>query len=107
MAVIRPVLNYPQGISYSEKFAGNDGFEYRFVTLPKNVYLVYRKMVVDKQQQGVSPLMNEAEWRGLGITMSMGWIHHMIWRREPNILCFRRPLIVATHTQAVQPPVLL
>eukprot|EP01056_Protomagalhaensia_sp_Gyna25_P004387 Protomagalhaensia_sp_Gyna_25__4386@NODE_3_length_9524_cov_26_759410_g2_i0_p11_GENE_NODE_3_length_9524_cov_26_759410_g2_i0NODE_3_length_9524_cov_26_759410_g2_i0_p11_ORF_typecomplete_len100_score8_10CKS/PF01111_19/1_9e21_NODE_3_length_9524_cov_26_759410_g2_i090989397 len=98
MAVIRPVLNYPQVISYSDRFAGNDGFEYRFVTLPKNVYLAYRKLVVDKQQQGISPLMNEIEWRGLGITMSIGWIHHMIWRREPNILCFRRSLSMLSST---------
>ncbi len=34
--------------------------------------------------------MTEAEWRGLGVQQSQGWIHYMIHEPEPHILLFRR-----------------
>jgi hypothetical protein len=37
-------------------------------------------------------LMTEAEWRGLGIHQSKGWIHYSIHKPEPHIILFRRPL---------------
>ncbi len=59
-----------------------------------------------------SHLMTEAEWRGMGVQQSQGWIHYMIhmpginfienyydvvliycqYQTEPHILLFRRPI---------------
>jgi hypothetical protein len=33
----------------------------------------------------------QAEWRGLGVQQSRGWIHYAIHRPEPHILLYRRP----------------
>lgn len=52
------------------------------VILPKHVA---ERMVPNK-------LMTEAEWRGLGVQQSAGWIHYEIHNPEPHILLFRRPL---------------
>lgn len=32
-----------------------------------------------------------AEWRGLGVQQSRGWVHYAIHRPEPHILLMRRP----------------
>jgi len=37
-------------------------------------------------------LMTEAEWRGLGVQQSQGWVHYMLHEPEPHILLFRRLL---------------
>lgn len=37
-------------------------------------------------------LLSEAQWRGLGVQQSRGWVHYAIHRPEPHILLFRRPL---------------
>ena len=37
-------------------------------------------------------LLEEPEWRGLGVCMSPGWRHYEIHRPEPHILLFRRRL---------------
>lgn len=52
MVGIRPSLNYPDDITYGDRFSGGDGYEYRFVTLPKVIYLQYRKILTEKKQQG-------------------------------------------------------
>ncbi|XP_062516963.1 cyclin-dependent kinases regulatory subunit-like [Corticium candelabrum] len=67
-------------IYYSEKYYDQD-YEYRHVMLPKNIAKLVPK---DK-------LMNEPEWRGIGVQQSQGWIHYMRHRPEPHILLFRRP----------------
>ena len=72
--------HFPDEIEYSDKYY-DDVYEYRHVILPKNVFL---KMKQDH-------LLTEAEWRGLGVTMSRGWVHYAIHRPEPHILLFRRP----------------
>eukprot|EP01054_Gregarina_sp_Poly1_P002657 Gregarina_sp_Poly_1__2656@NODE_1724_length_3457_cov_21_558702_g908_i2_p3_GENE_NODE_1724_length_3457_cov_21_558702_g908_i2NODE_1724_length_3457_cov_21_558702_g908_i2_p3_ORF_typecomplete_len101_score10_17CKS/PF01111_19/2_5e18PH_8/PF15409_6/0_024_NODE_1724_length_3457_cov_21_558702_g908_i211651467 len=96
MGCVRPTLNYPEDVVYGERFSGGDGFDYRFVTLPKMMYLQYRKLLTEKKHRGSLPLLEESEWRDLGLIMSVGWVHHMIWRREPNILCFRRHSVSGT-----------
>mmetsp|Transcript_95788 Transcript_95788/g.310357 ORF Transcript_95788/g.310357 Transcript_95788/m.310357 type:complete len:88 (+) Transcript_95788:223-486(+) len=37
-------------------------------------------------------LLEEDEWRKLGVTQSRGWGHYEIHRPEPHILLFRRAL---------------
>ena len=36
-------------------------------------------------------LMEEVEWRSLGVQQSQGWIHYLKHAPEPNVLLFRRP----------------
>lgn len=71
--------HFPDTIEYSEKYY-DDNYEYRHVILPK---LIYENMPKKK-------LLTEQEWRGLGITMSYGWVHYAIHEPEPYILLFRR-----------------
>jgi cyclin-dependent kinase regulatory subunit CKS1 len=42
---------------------------------------------IDRQE-----LLTEREWRTLGVMQSTGWTHYMISKREPFLLCMRRPL---------------
>lgn len=34
-------------------------------------------------------LCSQAEWRGLGVQQSRGWVHYAIHRPEPHIMLFR------------------
>ncbi|KAK4015505.1 cyclin-dependent kinases regulatory subunit-like [Daphnia pulex] len=70
-----------KNIYYSDKYY-DDKYEYRHVQLPKDLAKLVPK----------SHLMTEAEWRGLGVQQSQGWIHYMIHQPEPHILLFRRPI---------------
>ena len=36
--------------------------------------------------------MSEAEWRGLGVQQSQGWVHYLVHEPEPHVLLFRRPI---------------
>jgi len=76
---------YPDEIEYSEKY-NDDRYEYRHVILPKSVAKDMYKITAGKR------LLEEDEWRGLGVTQSRGWAHYAIHRPEPHILLFRRPL---------------
>mmetsp|Transcript_12866 Transcript_12866/g.27793 ORF Transcript_12866/g.27793 Transcript_12866/m.27793 type:complete len:94 (-) Transcript_12866:581-862(-) len=67
-------------ISYSEKYY-DDVFEYRHVVLPPEIASLLPK----------GRLLSEAEWRGLGVQQSRGWVHYAIHRPEPHIMLFRRP----------------
>ena len=37
-------------------------------------------------------LLNESEWRSLGVQQSLGWLHYEVHRPEPHVLMFRRLL---------------
>ena len=37
-------------------------------------------------------LLDEHEWRSLGVQQSRGWVHYGYYKPEPNILLFRRPV---------------
>mmetsp|Transcript_46585 Transcript_46585/g.85358 ORF Transcript_46585/g.85358 Transcript_46585/m.85358 type:complete len:93 (+) Transcript_46585:78-356(+) len=88
--------HFPEDIEYSEKYK-DDEYEYRHVTLPS--HLVNQLF----QLYGSNPrLLHENEWRGLGVEQSLGWVHYMIHRPEPNILLFRRAL--GTDPQTGQLP---
>ena len=82
--------HFPDAIEYSEKYY-DEQFEYRHVLLPKDTYM---KMPTGR-------LLSESEWRGLGITMSLGWSHYAIHSPEPFILLFRRPKGTNPATGAV------
>mmetsp|Transcript_60815 Transcript_60815/g.162790 ORF Transcript_60815/g.162790 Transcript_60815/m.162790 type:complete len:95 (-) Transcript_60815:62-346(-) len=77
--------HYPDDIEYSEKYA-DDTYEYRHVILPKAVAKDMYKVTGGKR------LLEDAEWRNLGVTQSRGWVHYEIHRPEPHILLFRRQL---------------
>lgn len=47
-------------------------------------------------------LLNEQEWRALGVQQSRGWTHYEIHKPEPHILLFRRPK--GTDPYTGQPP---
>ena len=71
---------FPDTIEYSEKYY-DSYYEYRHVVLPKAIYETMAK----------NKLLEEQEWRDLGVTMSYGWIHYAIHKPEPFVLLFRRP----------------
>ena len=48
-------------------------------------------------------LLLEAEWRGLGVQQSRGWVHYEVHRPEPFILLFRRPIGTDPQTGMVAP----
>lgn len=73
------MLHFPKQVSYSEKFF-DDSFEYRQVTLTEEIYL--------KTPKG--RLLEEVEWRSLGIKQGEGWTHFDIFDPEPHVLLFRR-----------------
>ena len=73
--------NYPSQVEYSEKYQDSD-YEYRHVTLTKELF---DKLPVGK-------LLEEKEWRALGVTQTKGWIHYSVHKPEPHILLFRRTL---------------
>merc|ERR1712071_740697 len=56
-----------KSIYYSDKYY-DDKYEYRHVMLPKDLAKLVPK----------NHLMAEAEWRGIGVQQSQGWIHYMI-----------------------------
>lgn len=73
--------HYPDEIEYSDKYY-DEYYEYRHVILPKNIF----------KKMSRNAIMNETEWRSLGVQQSRGWQHYEIHRPEPHILLFRRPL---------------
>jgi len=77
--------HYPDETEYSEKYQ-DSVYEYRHVILPKAVAKEMYKTTGGKR------LLQEEEWRGLGVTQSRGWVHYEIHRPEPHILLMRRKL---------------
>ncbi len=61
------------------------------MTLPKEV----AKLLPNPMR-----LLDEEQWRGLGIQQSLGWVHYEIHRPEPHVLLFRRPLGTDPRTGA-------
>lgn len=88
--------HYPEEIEYSEKYS-DELYEYRHVLLPKPLY----------KQMPKGKLLNENEWRALGVQQSRGWIHYDVHKPEPHILLFRRPLGTDPNTGNVPKDILL
>ena len=92
---------------YSDKYS--DGiYEYRYdltLKLPE-VFFFVRHVILPKDWTGRLPknrLLDEQEWRNLGVQQSRGWAHYAYHRPEPNILLFRRPLGTDPQTGDVNP----
>ncbi|CZT19503.1 probable cyclin-dependent kinases regulatory subunit CKS1 [Ramularia collo-cygni] len=77
-------------IHYSSRY-NDDQFEYRHVQLPKQMLKAIPKDYFDGSR-GTLKLLWEDEWRGLGITQSLGWEHYEVHEPEPHILLFKRPM---------------
>nr|OQO15687.1 Cyclin-dependent kinases regulatory subunit [Rachicladosporium sp. CCFEE 5018]OQO29339.1 Cyclin-dependent kinases regulatory subunit [Rachicladosporium sp. CCFEE 5018] len=76
-------------IHYSSRY-NDDQFEYRHVQLPKAMLKAIPKDYFDNGR-GTLKLLWEDEWRGLGITQSLGWEHYEVHEPEPHILLFKHP----------------
>ena len=72
-------------IYYSDKYT-DANYEYRHVMLPKALAKAVPR----------THCMSEAEWRGLGVQQSLGWVHYMLHGPEPHILLFRCRLQLPT-----------
>lgn len=75
-------------IHYSTRYS-DDKFEYRHVILPKNMLKVIPRDYFNSET-GTLRILMEQEWRGLGITQSLGWEHYETHAPEPHILLFKR-----------------
>ncbi|WFD03431.1 Cyclin-dependent kinases regulatory subunit (Cell division control protein cks1) [Malassezia obtusa] len=62
----------------------------RHVILPKPFLKRIPKSYFDPEEPGVLRILSDAEWRGIGITQSLGWEHYEVHAPEPHILLFRR-----------------
>ncbi|KIW97619.1 cyclin-dependent kinase regulatory subunit [Cladophialophora bantiana CBS 173.52] len=78
-------------IGYSARYSDSE-FEYRHVQLPKAMLKVIPRDYFD-DSKGTLKLLWEEEWRGLGITQSLGWEHYEVHEPEPHILLFNLLLI--------------
>ncbi|TIB65150.1 hypothetical protein E3P78_00785 [Wallemia ichthyophaga] len=83
------VLDYADRIIYSDRYS-DDFFEYRHVILPKQVLRLLPRQYFEADDSGVLRILTEAEWRGMGITQSLGWEMYATHAPEPHILLFRR-----------------
>jgi len=83
------VEEFLEQIHYSPRYS-DDLYEYRHVILPK---AMLRAIPADyfNPQTGTLRILYEDEWRGLGITQSLGWEHYETHTPEPHILLFKRP----------------
>ena len=59
-----------------------------------HITTMYRHVILPKELKKLIPkkLMNEAEWRSLGVQQSYGWVHYMLHAPELHVLCFKREL---------------
>ncbi|TKA53642.1 hypothetical protein B0A49_10283 [Cryomyces minteri] len=81
---------FVDAIHYSARYSDDD-YEYRHVQLPKQMLKAIPKEYFDGAR-GTLKLLWEEEWRGLGITQSLGWEHYEVHEPEPHILLFKRPI---------------
>ena len=64
-------------ISYSERYS-DDEYEYRHVILPKQLLKMIPKHYFRSDGSGVLRLLEEDEWRAIGILQSLGWVHYEV-----------------------------
>ncbi|KAJ2341934.1 hypothetical protein GGH91_003689 [Coemansia sp. RSA 2671] len=84
------ISKYAGDIYYSERYS-DDEFEYRHVSMPDGL----RKYLPDPPR-----IMEEVEWRFLGVQQSAGWEHYMVHVPEPHVLLFKR----VKNTQQIKYP---
>jgi len=85
----RKLDEYIEKIHYSDRYSDDD-YEYRHVILPKQLLKMIPKEYFSSDDSGVLRLLTEQEWRGIGITQSLGWEHYEVHAPEPHVLLFRR-----------------
>ncbi|KZV62155.1 cyclin-dependent kinase regulatory subunit, partial [Peniophora sp. CONT] len=85
----RKLDEYIDKIHYSDRYS-DDYYEYRHVILPKPLFKMIPKQYFSADDPGTLRLLSEAEWRGIGITQSLGWEHYEVHAPEPHVLLFRR-----------------
>lgn len=69
---------WPPRIHYSDRYA-DDEYEYRHVILPKSLLrLIPQEFFVNNDKVNTLRLLSEPEWRGIGITQSLGWEHYEV-----------------------------
>ncbi|KAI9750351.1 MAG: transcription factor [Chaenotheca gracillima] len=78
---------FADSIHYSARYSDDEN-EYRHVQLPKAMLKAIPKEYFDPAK-GTLKLLWEEEWRGLGITQSLGWEHYEVHEPEPHILLFK------------------
>ena len=78
------VLEFQDSIHYSPRYS-DDNYEYRHVMLPKAMLKVIPSDYFNSEV-GTLRILTEDEWRGLGITQSLGWEHYECHAPEPHIL---------------------
>lgn len=88
-------------IHYSDRYS-DDQYEYRHVILPKQLLKMVPKDFFNSDDSGTLRLLAEHEWRGIGITQSLGWEHYEVHAPEPHVLLFRRPKNYAPPAQPVK-----
>lgn len=64
-------------IHYSDRYS-DDHYEYRHVILPKQLLKMIPKQYFSPDDSGTLRLLEEHEWRGIGITQSLGWEHYEV-----------------------------
>lgn len=70
-------------IHYSDRYS-DDVFEYRHVFLPKPLLkMIPKTFFEDPKHPEVLRLLTEEEWRGIGISQSLGWEHYAV-HGEPH-----------------------
>ncbi|OCF78902.1 cyclin-dependent kinase regulatory subunit [Kwoniella mangroviensis CBS 8886] len=82
-------------IIYSDRYS-DDKFEYRHVILPKAMLKYIPKSYFSSDDSGLLRILEENEWRGIGITQSLGWEHFEVHAPEPHIcelLSHSQPLL--------------
>jgi len=89
MAANQKWEEYIDRIHYSDRYS-DDEYEYRHVILPKLLLKLLPKNLFEPDDSGVLRILTEAEWRGIGITQSLGWEHYEVHAPEPHVLLFRR-----------------
>ncbi|GMM34438.1 cyclin-dependent protein kinase regulatory subunit [Saccharomycopsis crataegensis] len=82
------VLEFQDSIHYSPRYS-DDAYEYRHVMLPKQMLKIIPSDYFNSET-GTLRILLEDEWRGLGITQSLGWVHYETHAPEPHILLFKR-----------------
>eukprot|EP00930_Biecheleria_cincta_P006030 TRINITY_DN107008_c0_g1_i1.p1 TRINITY_DN107008_c0_g1~~TRINITY_DN107008_c0_g1_i1.p1 ORF type:complete len:292 (+),score=27.11 TRINITY_DN107008_c0_g1_i1:35-910(+) len=77
----------PTETAYSDKYY-DDVYEYRHVILPERMVDQMRKLTEGNR------LLEDSEWRALGVQQSGGWVHCGCEIHEPGLhtLLFRRPV---------------
>ncbi|KAI9680074.1 MAG: Cyclin-dependent kinases regulatory subunit (Cell division control protein cks1) [Caeruleum heppii] len=87
-------------IHYSARYSDSEN-EYRHVQLPKAMLKAIPKDYFDSAR-GTLKLLWDEEWRGLGITQSLGWEHYEVHEPEPHILLFKWVHLLHTGQEIIR-----